>query len=88
MLGFKSGDKEVQWRILDLVVGEEPCGVASCMGSGIVVLKYSAIRLMREIKKKTKKKKRVYFFGHYMYIWYCWYGICNVGGLDQYFYFG
>ena len=44
---------------LDAVVGEELCGVACCMGSGIVVLKYSAIQcLMLEIKQPPPKKKK------------------------------
>ena len=38
---------------MDAVVGEELYGVVCRMGSGIVVLKYSAIqRLMPEIKEK------------------------------------
>ena len=49
---------------LDVVVGEELCDMACCMGSGIVVLKYSAIqRLMPEIKQK--KKMCVYIFEWY-----------------------
>ena len=48
---------EGQGRILDVVVGEELCGVACCLGSGIVVLKYSAIqRLKREIKQDTDRQ--------------------------------
>ena len=44
---------------MDVVVSEELCGVAYCMGSGIVVLKYSAIqRMMLEIKQH----KNVRFF--------------------------
>ena len=50
---FKSGDMEGQRRICDIDVGKELCGVACCMGSGIVTLKYSAIqRLMGEIKQR------------------------------------
>ena len=49
----KSGDQEDQGRIGDVVVEEELCGVAYCMGSGVVVLKYSVIRrLMCEIKRQ------------------------------------
>ena len=52
MFGFKSGDIEGQGGILDIVVGEELCGVACCMGSGIVMLQYSAIQhLMSEIQQ-------------------------------------
>ena len=48
---LKSGDMEGQRRICDVDVGKELCGVACCMGSGIVTLNYSAIqRLMGEIK--------------------------------------
>ena len=51
-LGLRSGDKEGQGRILDVVVGEELCDVACCMGSGIVVWKDSAIqRFMHEMKQ-------------------------------------
>ena len=51
VLVFKSGDLEGQGRILDAAVGEEPRGVACCMGSGTVVLKHSAIqRWMHKIK--------------------------------------
>ena len=39
---------------LDIVVHEELCGVACCMGSGIVVLKYSVICFMPEIKWQNK----------------------------------
>ena len=38
LFGFKTGDMEGQGRTLDVVVGEELCCIASCMGSGIVVL--------------------------------------------------
>ena len=59
LLGFKSVDMEDQERTLGVVVGKELCGVACYMGSGIVVLKYSAIQhLMLEIKQK----KNVRFF--------------------------
>ena len=61
LFGFQSGDMEGQGRILDVVVvGEELCGVACCMGSGIVVLKNSATQcLMPEIKQQ--KNRRFYF---------------------------
>ena len=59
VFGFKSGDIEGQGRILDVVVGEDLCGIACSIGSGIVVLKYSAIqRMMLEIKQH----KNVRFF--------------------------
>ena len=59
LLGLRSLDKEGQ-GILDVVVG---VGAACCMGSGIVVLKYSAIqRVMGEIKHT---KICVSFFEHY-----------------------
>ena len=46
---------------MDVVVGEEPCGVAFCMGFGIVVLKYGAIqRLMPKIKQKKKKEVSIF----------------------------
>ena len=57
LLGLRSEDMEGQGRILDVVVGEELCGVACCMGSGIVVLKYSAIqRFMAEMEKPNKQR--------------------------------
>ena len=38
---------------LDVVVSEELCAVAWCVGSGVIVLKYNAIqRLIGEIKQK------------------------------------
>ena len=53
VFGFKSGDMEGQGRLLDVVVGEELCGVDCCMGSGAVVLKYNTIQhLMPEIKQQ------------------------------------
>ena len=53
LFGVKSADMESQGRVSDVVVGEELCGVACCMGSGIVVWTYSAIqRLMLEIKQQ------------------------------------
>ena len=51
--GFKSGDMEGQGRLLDVVVGEELCGVECCMGSGVVVLKYSAIQRFVAAEKYT-----------------------------------
>ena len=47
---------------LDVVVGEELCDVVCCMGSGVVVLKYSVIQLlMPEMKQqKTKNKKKAF----------------------------
>ena len=60
LLGFKSGGEGRPGENLDVVFGEELCGVACCMGSGIVVLKYSAIQRLRpEIKQQ--QQKRFYF---------------------------
>ena len=42
LFGVKSADMESHGRVSDVVVGEELCGVACCMGSGTVMLKYSA----------------------------------------------
>ena len=48
---LSSGDKEGEGRIVDVVIGKELCGVC-CMGSAIVVLKYSDTqRSMREIRQ-------------------------------------
>ena len=58
VFGFKSVDMEGQGRILD-VVGDELCGVACCMQSSIVMLKYSALRLMHKIKRQ---KDMCFFF--------------------------
>ena len=52
--GFKSGNMESQGRILDVVVGEKLCGVACCMGSGIIVLKDSAIQRLMALNKTAK----------------------------------
>ena len=53
--------RKLQWYGHGRVVGKDLRGVACCMGSGIVVLKYSAKqRLMCEIKQK-KKIKRILF---------------------------
>ena len=51
---------EGQGRIYDDVVGEELVGVVCCMGSGLIVLKFSAIQhLVRKIK--PPKKLRFFF---------------------------
>ena len=55
LFGFKSGDMEGQVRILDVVVGEELCGVACCMGSGVVKLKYSAVQSLNARNKPANK---------------------------------
>ena len=44
---------------LDVVVGEELCGVACCMGSRVVPLKYSAIQ---RLMPKTKNSKKICAF--------------------------
>ena len=51
---------------LDAVVGEELYGVACCIESGIVLLQYSAIRLMPEIKQPSPPLpwKKVTIFEH------------------------
>ena len=53
LFGFKSGDMEGQGRIFDIIIGEELCDVAWCLGSGIVMLKYSAIQHLTH--KKTQQ---------------------------------
>ena len=51
---------------MDIVVCEELCDVACCMGSDVVVLKYSAVkRLLPEIE--CKKNMRHYFRTVYKY---------------------
>ena len=48
----------MQGENLDVPVGEELCGAACSVGSGIVVLKYSAIQcLMFEIKQHRHQQK-------------------------------
>ena len=56
---------EGQGRILNVVVGEELCGVACCMGSGIVVLEAFCHTIdARNLTAKTKIC--VSFFEHYI----------------------
>ena len=64
LFGLKSGDMDGQGgRSLDVVVGEEQCGVECCRGSGVVLLKYSAVqRLMPETKQQKEKKKMRFYF--------------------------
>ena len=58
VFGFKSGDIESQGELSNVVVGEEPCGVACCVGFGIVMLKCSAMqRMVREIKLQKNNNK-------------------------------
>ena len=54
LFGFKSGDMEGQGRIFDIIIGEVLCDVAWCLGSGIVMLKYSAIQHLTHTKKTAK----------------------------------
>ena len=57
VFAWVSVDMAGQGRILDVVVGEELCGVACCMGSGVFALKHSAIpRLVPEKKRKKKNE--------------------------------
>ena len=66
---------------MDVVVGEELCGVACCMESGVVVLQYSALqRLMPEIKPQ---KKCFSIFKQYknLNIMGC-YGFCMIYSVD------
>ena len=59
LFGFESADMEGQGRMLDVVVGEERCGVTCCKGSVMVVLKYSAIqRLTPEIKQQQQQQQK------------------------------
>ena len=66
LFGSRSGDMEDQgifFVVVDVIVGGELCGVACCMGSGVVGLEYSAMqRLNREIKQQNNTKS-VWFFG-------------------------
>ena len=67
VFAWVSVDMAGQGRILDVVVGEELCGVACCMRSGIVVFKYCDIqRLIRKIKQ-FKKNLSVSFSEHYIF---------------------
>ena len=58
MFGFESGRHGRPGENLNVVVGKALCGMACCMGSGIVVLKYSAIqRLMPKLKQQQQQQK-------------------------------
>ena len=60
--GFKYGGHGRPGEKLDIVVGDEVCDEACCMGSGIVVLKYNAVQLlMPEIYIKKKEKSAFLF---------------------------
>ena len=51
-LGLRFWTWKARGEFFDVLVDEGLCGVACCMGSGIVVLKYSAIQqLMLETKQ-------------------------------------
>ena len=66
LFGFKTGDMDGQGRVLGVVVGEKLFGLACCMGSGIVMMKYSAIqRLMREIRQQKSKQTKIL---HYNFV--------------------
>ena len=52
-----------QGKNLDVVVGEELCGIACCMGSGIAALKDSA--LQRLMPERKQQKICVYIFEQY-----------------------
>ena len=57
MFGFESGRHGRLEENLDVVVGKALCGMACCIGSGIVVLKYNAIqRLMPKLKQQQQQK--------------------------------
>ena len=61
-MGLRSGDKEGNGRIVDVVIGKELCGVC-CMGSAIVVLKYSDTQCsMREIRQQKICVSFFFFF--------------------------
>ena len=76
---------------LDIVVGKEPCSVACCMGSNVVMLKCSAIRhLMLETfddvwnkTAKNKNKKKLSIFEQYTTLCRVWKHYCCKVGVSQ-----
>ena len=48
-------------KSLHIAVGDELCGVACCMGSGVVKLKYSAVQSLNARNKPANKYPFLFF---------------------------